>query len=134
MALTSSSFFDSDAVGSIETITLEPVAPATTTDALIATAFYGVTSAGAPVPVPIDTGGKSFSFSVQAGIFALTVTVVSPSPGTQDVQLCQGTTQIDLLTIQSHSGSGAVLIRGIAQASTVTASAYRFTKDSRDLF
>jgi hypothetical protein len=123
MALTPSSFFESDNIGNVEQITLAPLPPATSTDALIASAFYGLNSGNVPATIPIDADRKSFSFSILPGVFALTVTVVSPDPARQDVQLCQGTTQIDLITIQNHSGSGAVLIRGISSTGTASAAA-----------
>ena len=63
MALQPGSFFDSDATGSNETITLQPVSPATSTGATIASAFYGTASNGAPQPAAIAADGKSLSIT-----------------------------------------------------------------------
>jgi hypothetical protein len=76
--------------GVVKTVTLEPAAPATTTDAKISSVFYSrdwrdwITG---PKSLPVDPRGTSFSFSVAGGTRRLIVSVESPTPGDQDVQL-----------------------------------------------
>jgi hypothetical protein len=112
MSLQPGPLFDSDATGATEQITLKPTAPATSTSATITNVYYGMSVSSAPTPVTVDPGGQSFSITVLSGIFALTILMVSPNPQNEVVQLWQGSTQIDEVTIRGHSGSSAVLIRG----------------------
>ncbi|MEI9980902.1 MAG: hypothetical protein WDN23_18235 [Edaphobacter sp.] len=107
MALTPGSFFDSDATGNAENVTLKPMAPATTTRVRIASVVYN------NVPVKtIDPDRMSFAFSVLNGINLLTVGLVSPSTKAETVQLCQGATQIAVVTVSNTAGASFVFING----------------------
>ena len=112
MALQPGSFFDSDATGSSETITLKPVSPATSTGATIASAFYGNAPNGAPQPATIATDGKSLTITVIAGMNPLVVTLVTPNPNDEIVQLCQGSTMLADPTLRNHSAVSTIVING----------------------
>jgi hypothetical protein len=102
-------------VGVVKTVTLEPVAPATITDAKISSVFYSRDWRDwiRPKSLPVDPRGTSFSFSVGGGTHRLIVSVESPTPGDQDVQLYMGTVQMALLKIRNHSGRTGGLMTGI---------------------
>jgi hypothetical protein len=112
MALQPGSFFDSDAKGTHETITLGPASPATSTNATIASAFYGTDSQGTPEPASISGDGKSVSFTVLDGVQALVITLVSPNPTDETVRLSQGTTDISFPVISRHSAVITIFING----------------------
>jgi hypothetical protein len=104
MALQPGSFFESDTTGANETITLEPAS----SEAGIASAVYG----NPPQVLQVAPDRKSVSFTVQTGVNALVITLASPNPEDETVQLMQGTTQIAMLTVRQHSGVSAIFIKG----------------------
>jgi hypothetical protein len=108
MVLQPGSFFESDTTGATETISLKPLPPATSTNVSIASAVYGAP----PQVVPVAADRKSVSIKVLDGINALVITLVSPSPNDETVQLVQGSTQLALVTVRQHSGVSAILIKG----------------------
>lgn len=108
MAFTPGSLFDSDARGATETIDLKPVPPATSTNAIIASAFYGTP----PQPVPIASNRKSLTISVLPGLNQLVVTLVSPSPNDESVILVGGTTILANPTVRQHSAVSVIFIKG----------------------
>jgi hypothetical protein len=112
MALQPGSFFESDSTGASETITLQPVSPATTTNAAIASAFYGNDTSGHPKSADVAPDRKSVTITVVSGINSLVITLVSPNPNDETVQLCQGSTQLANPTVRNHSGVSAVFIKG----------------------
>jgi hypothetical protein len=111
MALQPGSFFESDTTGSNETISLQPVSPATSTNAGFASAFYGTDSSGTPQPVTIAPGGQSLSFTVLNGINPLVITLVSPNPS-ETVQLTQGSTLLEHVVLSQHSAVTTLFIKG----------------------
>ena len=112
MALQPGSFFDSDATGTNETITLGPASPATDTKATIASAFYGADSQGTPQAASVAANGKSVSFTVLQGIKSLVMTLVSPNPKDETVRLSQGKTDISFPVISRHSAVITIFING----------------------
>lgn len=112
MALQPGSFFESDSTGSSETITLQPLSPATTTDAAIASAFYGNDDSGHPKPASVAADRKSVTITVASGINSLLVTLVSPDPDDQTVLLSQGATELATPTVRNHSGVSTIFIKG----------------------
>jgi hypothetical protein len=112
MALQPGSLFDSDATGSKETIMLGPAAPATSTNATIASAFYGTDGQGTPLPVQIGADGKSLSFTVLQGIQPLVITLVSPNPQDETVRLSEDTTDLSFPVISRHSAVITIFING----------------------
>jgi hypothetical protein len=112
MALQPGSFFDSDATGTKETITLGPASPATSTNAKIASAFYGTDSQGTPEPALLGVDGKSVSFTVLDGVQPLVITLVSPNSADETVRLSQGTTDISFPVISKHSAVITIFING----------------------
>jgi hypothetical protein len=112
MALQPGSFFESDSTGSSETITLQPVSPAPSTNAAIASAFYGNDASGHPKPADVAPDRKSVTITVVSGINSLVITLVSPNPNDETVQLCQGSTQLANPTVRNHSGVSAIFIKG----------------------
>ncbi len=112
MSLQPGSFFESDVTGAVETITLQPVAPKTSTNATIASAFYGTDPNGAPKAVTKAPDGKSFSFTIVSGIKSLIVTIVSPDPADETVNLCQGPLVLADPTIRNHYAVSTMLIQG----------------------
>jgi hypothetical protein len=102
VALKPVSIFKSDATGSNETITLGPASSAAT----IASAVYS----GQLVTVAGD--GKSLSFTVLQGVHPLVITLLSPSPNDEIVQLSQGGTDLASPVISQHSGVSTILIQG----------------------
>lgn len=112
MTLQPGSFFESDATGALETVTLQPVAPKPSTNAMIASAFYGKDTSGAPKAAPKAPDGKSVSFTVLSGINPLVVTIVSPDPADETVNLCQGTVVLADPTVRNHSAVSTMLIQG----------------------
>ena len=112
MALQPGSFFDSDATGTNETIALGPASPATSTNATIASAFYGTDSQGTPQSATVAGDGKSLSFTVLNGVQPLVITLVSPNPKDQTVRLSQGTTDISFPVISRHSAVVTIFING----------------------
>ncbi len=112
MALQPGSFFDSDAAGTEETITLGPASPATATNATIASAFYGTDSQGTPQAATVAVDGKSLTFTVLQGVQPLVITLVSPNPKDETVRLSQDTTEISLPVISRHSAVVTIFING----------------------
>ena len=112
MSLQPGSFFESDASGAVETVTLQPSAPNLATNAMIASAFYGKDASGAPKPVTKATDGKSIQFAVLTGINSLVITLVSPNPVDETVELCQGATVLADPTVRNHSAVSTILIQG----------------------
>jgi hypothetical protein len=112
MTLQPGSFFESDSTGSTETITLQPVSPATSTVVLIASAFYGKDESGHPKPASIAQDRMSVTITVLSGINSLVMTLVSPNPADETVQLCQGSTALATPTVRNHSGVSTILIKG----------------------
>jgi hypothetical protein len=112
MTLQPGSFFDSDATGSSETITVQPVSPATSTNATIASAFYGTSHNGAPQPAAIAADRKSLTITVSAGMNPLVITLVSPNSNDETVQLCQGSTMLADPTVRNHSAVSTIVING----------------------
>ena len=112
MALQPGSFFESDNTGSSETITLEPVSPATSTNATIASVFYGTDGQGSPQPVPIAADRKSLSITVLQGVNPLVITLVSPNPNDESVLLTQGSTKLANPTVRQHSAVSTIFIKG----------------------
>lgn len=108
MALTRGSFFQSDATGATETIDLKPVPPATSTNATIASAFYGTP----PQSVSIATNRKSLTFTVLPGTNQLVITIVSPNPQDESVILADGTTILANPTVRQHSAVSVLFIHG----------------------
>ena len=108
MALQPVSIFESDATGSKETITLHPVPPAASTNVTIASAVYGNPSE----LVPIAPDRKSLSITVQQGTHPLVVTLVSPDPKDEIVQLSQGSTKLANPVVRQHSGVSTIFIQG----------------------
>jgi len=112
MALQPGSLSNSDATGTTETITLEPVPPATSTAATIASAFYGTDDQGAPLPVQIAGDGKSMSFTVVAGVNPLVITLVSPDTNDEIVQLSQDGTVLANPVLSRHKAVFTMFIKG----------------------
>lgn len=112
MVLQPGSFFDSDATTATETIVLQPVPPASSTNAMIASAFYGADASGKPRPAAVAADGKSVSITVIQGINPLVITLVSPNPKDETVQLCQGATVLATPTVRNHSGVSTIFIQG----------------------
>lgn len=112
MALQAGSIFDSDTAGTSETISLLPVPPATNTQVLIGTAFYGTDSSGAPKPVTVSADRRSLTLNMIAGINSLTVTLTSPDPSNQPVNLVQGSLILATPTVRNHSGFSSIFLRG----------------------
>jgi hypothetical protein len=75
MTLQPGSFAASDATGSNETITLQPVSPATSTSASIASAFYGNDASCHPKPATVAADQKSLTITVASGINSLVIMV-----------------------------------------------------------
>jgi hypothetical protein len=106
MSLTLNTYFDSDATGAIETLTLRPIAPASSTLIRIASVAYnGVT-------IPADPSGTSFTFTVLSGFNLLTVGLIAPTFSTETVQLMQGATQVATVTVNGTAGSAQIYIKG----------------------
>lgn len=112
MALQPGSFFESDSTGSSETISLQPASPASSTSALIASAFYGNDGSGHPKPASVAADQKSVTITVTSGINSLVITLVSPNPDDETVELCQGSTQLADPTVRNHSAVTTILIKG----------------------
>ena|SRR5260370_26987091 len=112
MALQPGSFFESDNTGSSETISLQPASPASSTSALIASAFYGNDLGGHPNPALVAEDRKSVTITVAPGINSLVITLVSPNPNDETVELCQGSTQLADPTVRNHSAVSTILIKG----------------------
>lgn len=112
MALTPGSLFDSDSTGETETILLEPLPPMTTTQATIASAFYGTDSQGTPQPAQIAASGKSLSFKVLSGINPLVITLVSPNPVDEIVQLTEAGTVLANPVVSRHKAVVTIFIKG----------------------
>jgi hypothetical protein len=112
MALQPGSFFDSDATGTEETIDLGPASPATSTNAKIASAFYGTDAQGTPQPAQVAGDGKSLSFTVLQGINPLVITLVSPNDKDETVRLSQGGTDLSFPVISKHSAVLTMFING----------------------
>jgi hypothetical protein len=108
MALQPGSFFESDSTGSSETISLLP----TSTSAAIASAFYGNDSSGHPKPASVAQDRKSVTITVVSGINSLVITLVSPNPNDETVELCQGSTQLADPTVRNHSAVSTIFIKG----------------------
>jgi hypothetical protein len=113
MALQPSSFFSSDAIGSSEIISLIPVSPATSTNATIASAFYGTDEQGSPKSAAITVDRKSLSITVLKGINPLVITLVSPNPSDEIVQLSQDSTKLADPVISQHSAVSTIFIKGM---------------------
>lgn len=112
MALQPGSFFDSDATGANETIFLQPLPPATSTNATIASAFYGTDSQGAPQSASVAEDGKSLSITVLNGVNPLVITLVNPNPQDEMVRLSQGSTVLQNPVISKHSAVVTLFVRG----------------------
>jgi hypothetical protein len=112
MALQPGSFFESDSTGSGETIALQPASPATSTTAAIASAFYGNDESGHPKPALVAEDRKSVTITVVSGINSLVITLVSPNPNDETVQLCQGLTLLTDPTVRNHSAVSTIFIKG----------------------
>jgi hypothetical protein len=112
MPLTQGSFFQSDATGNQEIVALQ-ASGGGATSALIASAFYGRDGSNAPKPVSILPDGKSLTFAVDKGFNALVVTLVSPDPGSQSVDLVQGEMIFASLNVTNQSGVSTILIQGL---------------------
>jgi hypothetical protein len=112
MALQAGSFFESDNTGATETIGLQPASPTTSTAVLIASAFYGKDGSDHPKPASVAQDRKSVTITVLSGINALVITLVSPNPADETVQLCQGSTLLATPTVRNHSGVSTILIKG----------------------
>jgi hypothetical protein len=110
MTLVPGSFFQSDTTGQKEAIILKPVDPAT--NAKIASAFYGLDSAGIPKQASVAQDGQSLSITVLNGITFLLVTVISPDPANAVIQLCQGATVLAEAAITNHSAVSTIIIQG----------------------
>ena len=113
MTLQAGSFFESDSTGSSETITLQPAGSATQSASVIASAFYGNDESGHPKPASVADDRKSLTITVVSGINSLVITLVSPNPQDETVQLCQGSTQLASTTVRNHSGVSTIFIKGI---------------------
>jgi len=112
MSLTPGSIFESDMTGASETITLSPAPPNTSTQAQIASAFYGQDASSTPIPAQVAADGKSVSITVLPGINSLVMTLVSPDPKTETVLIGQGDNIFATPTIESHSGVSTLFIKG----------------------
>lgn len=112
MALKPVSFFEADATGTKETITLEPFPPASSTNAKMASAFYGTDDQGAPKKVPISSDGKSLTITVVQGDNPLVITIVSPNPNDESVLIKQGGTVLANPTVRQHSAVSTIMIKG----------------------
>jgi hypothetical protein len=112
MSLQPGSFFDSDATGTNETIVLGPASPATSTNAKIASAFYGTDNQGTPQPASVASDGKSLSFNVLSGINPLVITLVSPNDKDETVRLSEGDTDLSFPVISKHSAVVTIFING----------------------
>lgn len=112
MALQPGSFFESDSTGSSETVSLQAASPATSTSATIASAFYGNDEGGHPTPAAIAPDRKSVTITVLPGITSLVITLVSPNPSDETVELCQGSTQLADPTVRNHSAVSTIFIKG----------------------
>lgn len=112
MTLQAGSFFESDSINSTETIALQPTSPATSTAVLIASAFYGKDESGHPKQAAVAQDQKSVNITVVSGINSLVITLVSPNPADETVQLCQGSTLLAAPTVSNHSGVSTILIKG----------------------
>ena len=102
MALTPASIFESDATGANETISLQPAS----TDVTIASAVYS----GQVVQVAGDR--KSLSFTVAQGVHPLVITLVSPDPEDEEVDLAQDSGPLASVVVSQHSGVSTLLIQG----------------------
>jgi hypothetical protein len=112
MALQPGSFFDSDVTGTNETINLGPASPATSTNARIASAFYGTDNQGTPQPASVTGDGKSLSFKVLQGVNPLVITLVSPNDKDETVRLSESDTDISFPVISKHSAVITIFING----------------------
>jgi hypothetical protein len=112
MALEPGSFFDSDATGANETITLGPANSANSTNATIGSAFYGTDAQGIPQAAKVSEDRKSISFTVLKGINPLLITLVSPNPKDEMVRLSQGGTDLSFPVISRHSAVITIFING----------------------
>ena len=112
MTLQPGSFFESDTTGSTETIRLQPASPATSTNVLIASAFYGNDQNGHPQPAGVAGDRKSVTITVLSGINSLVITLVSPNPTDETVELRQGSTLLAAPTVRNHSAVSAIFIKG----------------------
>lgn len=112
MSLQAVTFFKSDTTGAVETVTLKPVAPKPSTNAMIASAFYGTDASGTPKAATRAPDGKSVSFTVLSGINSLVVTIVSPDPADETVNLSQGAVVLADPTVRNHSAVSTMLIQG----------------------
>ena len=112
MTLQSGSFVKSDTTGTQETISLQPVSPATSTNATFASASYGTDGSGTPQPVVITPDGKSLSITVLNGVNPLVITLISPNPDNETVQLVQGSTLLEHVVLSRHSAVTTLFIKG----------------------
>ena len=113
MPLQPKSVFSSDTVGSTESIALQPVPPARSTQITIASAFYGTDASGAPVPVTVSAKGNVVTLTMLPGFNALTVTLVSPDPALQAVNLVQAGTVLATPIVKNHSGFSTMFLQGV---------------------
>jgi len=102
--------FLADGIGASETIELK------STNAVIASAFYGVDPLGHPVKASIADDRKSLSITIVSGINALAVTLVSPVSNPETAILFQGDPDdnpLAFVTVSAKVGAGSIVIQGI---------------------
>ena len=119
MGLKQGTVFDSDTVGTNETLTLQTVNGQSPTPSLIASAFYGTQVNGSPKPAVISDDRKQVTFTVEVGFHTLNITVASPSTTDELVKLVDSANQdIADFNVTNHSGVSTVLIQGISAGAT----------------
>lgn len=113
MALEQGSIFGSDAAGSTETIALQAIPSTNPLQVTIASAFYGVDASGAPIPVQLPQNHTTVTFKMLAGINTLTITLTSPDPRNQAVNIVQGNTILATPIVKNHSGFSSIFLQGV---------------------
>jgi hypothetical protein len=93
--------------GSMKTIKLEPIPPASSTNVSIASADYG-----APPKPQVADDRMSVSFTVKDGLNALVITLDSLSENDETVQLTLDGAQLTMVTVRQHAGASAIDING----------------------
>ena len=101
-----------DQTGTSETITIEPVPPATSMQVFFTAASYGTEPDGTPTTLPGVAGKKALAFKVLQGSNRLVFGLASSTPQRQSVNIVQGTTQLSTVSVEFHSGTGSLRIMG----------------------
>ena len=99
--------------GELETLTISPIDPTGSTDAVFTSVTYGTNSSGAPVSLPNTAGKKTIKFAVLADVHRMIFALASPTVDPQSVNIAQGEAILATVRIDSHSGVGSVRIQGV---------------------